>query len=141
MITSNFNSFFRDTNREIERLQVQQKQKAKEIVITAYSEVMQRSPVDKGNFKGNNLLTYNSKAPANQTRINPKAKEDNSMHSDDVISLHAIKWRTGDQIYIQNNLVYANKLEAGYSPQATGGVYGISSQIIKRKIREAGLNR
>ena len=138
-MTSNIKQFIKETNEAIKKEQEKQQSKARMIIVTAYSEIMKKSPVDKGHFKGNNILTYNKKAPQGVARLDTRDDENNSMTAEDESQLNSIKWNDGDKIYIQNNLDYAKYIENGSSTQAPKGVYKISERIVKKAIKDLKL--
>ena len=123
---ADIDQFIKETNAEIKKLQDKQVSEAKKIVLTAYSMILDRSPVNTSLFKHNHFITVNSKTNAT------KEKDDNT--ADNKIIITGARYKNGDTITIQNNLKYADRLEAGHSSQAPSGVYGVTEQIIRRQI-------
>ena len=124
---SNIDQFIKETNAEIKKLQDKQVKEAKKIIITTYAMIVDNSPVDTGLFRANNLVTYNSKT--NETVDNPSLKD-----IENKAIIERAKLMHGDTMTIQNNLVYADRIEAGWSTQAPAGVYGVAEAIIRRKL-------
>lgn len=124
-MVSNIDEFIRETNKEIEKLQAKQVSEAKKIVLGAYNTLLELSPVDKGQFKNNHFLTVNSttQETTEETNLTKKTSE-----------LNSCKFSNGDAIYIQNNLQYADALEAGHSKQAPAGVYGVTERKIEKQL-------
>lgn len=125
-VGSNINEFMRETNAEIEKLQKKQVSEAKQIVLGAYSGVLDKSPVDTSLFKHNHIITVNSKT--NKTK-----DESNNINENGNI-INTAKFAHNDTLTIQNNLEYADALEAGHSSQASAGVYGVTEALVKKVI-------
>ena len=123
-MASNINAFLAETNREIEKLQKKQVSEAKNIVLGAYSQILDRSPVATSLFKHNHLITVNTKTNAT------KDKDDNTLENQAMIN--KAKFNNGMTLTIQNNLAYADALEAGHSTQASAGVYGVTERLVQR---------
>ena len=124
----NINSFIAETNKEIKKLQDKQVKEAKQIVLGAYNQIIERSPVDTSLFKHNNFLTVNSKT--NKTTDEPhKEVLDGGKEN-----IEKCKFKHGDTLTIQNNLMYGSRLESGHSKQAPAGVYGVTEQKVKREL-------
>lgn len=124
-MVSNINEFIKETNKEIEKLQAKQVSEAKNIVLGAYNTLVEFSPVDKGQFRNNHFLTVNSttQETTEETNLTKKTSD-----------LNSCKFNSGDSIYIQNNLKYADALEAGHSEQAPAGVYGVTERKIEKQL-------
>lgn len=91
------------------------------IAMAMLNEIVLRSPVDTGRFRGNNVVTVGNPVLIG-TEIVDKAGSDTITNG--------LRAMTGLEpytvVYIQNNLVYAEKLENGSSKQAPAGIYGVS---------------
>lgn len=85
------------------------------------SEVVTRSPVDTGRFKGNNLVSEGG-PDYSATPETDKSGGRTLQQGGAVIA----KAKPYSVIYIQNNLPYAEALENGHSKQAPAGIYGVS---------------
>lgn len=96
-------------------------QRVRVIAIALLNEIVLRSPVDTGRFRGNNIVSvgapvYTSAMPADQSG-SPTIQRG-------VGALTGLEPFT--QVYIQNNLPYASALEDGHSQQAPAGIYEVS---------------
>lgn len=124
---ADINQFIKETNAEIAKLQAKQIKEAKQVILTAYSKVVDFSPVDTGLFRNNHFVTVNSKT--DETTEN---KRGTIKQSKEIIK--RAKLMHNDTLTIQNNLKYADALEAGHSKQATAGVYGVTEELIRRHL-------
>ena len=137
---SNISQFIADTNKEIKKLQDKQVREAKTIVLGAYNSILLRSPVDTGLFKNNNIITYNEKANSSNLQLSlTKKGVERKVTLNDTKNKNVVnkaKFKHGDTLTIQNNLVYADALEAGHSKQAPKdpAIYGATEQIIRRQL-------
>lgn len=127
-MTSNINQFLADTNKEIEKMQKKQVATAKQIVLTAYNAITEASPVDTSLFKHNHFITVNSTTNKTTETV------DASVIGESKSEISNLKFKNNDSIYIQNNLSYADALEAGHSSQASAGVYGVTERKIEKLI-------
>lgn len=127
-MASNISKFLSDTNAEIKKLQEKQVKEAKVIVLTAYSQILDLSPVDTSLFKHNHIITVNSKTS--------KTKDISDNTSQNKSNINTAKFKHNDNITIQNNLKYGNALESGHSHQAPAGVYGITEERMRKVINK-----
>jgi hypothetical protein len=96
---------------------------AKKITMDAFSEVIQKSPVDTGRFRGNWQTGIGSK-PSGTTDSTDKSGQG-------AINEAAAKvagFNLGQTIYLVNNLPYAMRLEMGSSKQAPSGMVRLTAQ-------------
>ena len=132
MLTSNIAQFLKDTDAKIKAEVKKQDKEAKKILVDAYSLITNHSPVDTGQFVANNIVTIN--------RTTSRVLEETSSKSEAVLKANSLIGGLNTEkdftFIIQNNLPYADKLEAGHSSQADAGVYGVSEQIIKDDIKK-----
>ena len=132
MITSNFDSFFKEFTKEKERQLEVQKASFKEIVFTTFTIVNQGSPVLSGYFRANNFLS--------EKNTTNKIGDENNINQDNLIDGKRIidnaKIKHGDSMFIQNNLPYAEKLENGGSNQAPRGIYSVSIEKMRAAINK-----
>lgn len=103
-------------------------QKAK-VALYVLSGVVQQSPVDTGRFRGNNQVTNSSITTTYSYETKDKEGGNASLKG----AMEIARSKPFETIYIQNNLPYGGKLEAGFSPQAPGGIYKLSYENAKRK--------
>lgn len=96
-------------------------QRVRVIALAMLNEIVLRSPVDTGRFRGNNIVSVGS-----PVRV-PVEALDKSGGATIQRGLSAV---TGlepyTQVFIQNNLPYAESLERGHSKQAPAGIYEVS---------------
>lgn len=85
------------------------------------SEVVRRSPVDTGRFRGNNLVSEGS--PDYSTTPETDKSGGRTLQQGWAV---IAKSKPYSVIYIQNNLSYAEALENGHSKQAAAGIYGVA---------------
>lgn len=91
------------------------------ISMALLSEIVTRSPVDKGTFRANNQVSIGS---PDYTKT--EAVDKNGAHTIQQGSAVIAQGKPFSVIYIQNNLPYAEALENGHSQQAPSGVYANS---------------
>lgn len=91
------------------------------ISMAMLTEIVQRSPVDTGLFRNNNVVSIGS-ADFSTTQETDKAGGQSIQRGSAVIA----QGQPYSVIYIQNNLPYAERLENGHSKQAPTGVYANS---------------
>lgn len=140
MIKSNFDSFFKDFNKEVEKHEKEQELEAKKIVINAYTNIVRLSPVDKSFFKANHFLSFNTKFTENLEGGEP-TKEDyrsetNIRLDETLADIKSANLRKIKKIYIQNNLPYARALEDGHSTQAPKGMYRITEERTRKLLKK-----
>ncbi len=91
------------------------------IAMAMLGEVVLRSPVDTGRFRGSHTISIDSPVYSDSGRL------DRSGGSTTIAGLSAL---TGlepfTQVFIQTNLPYAQKLEDGHSKQAPAGIYRVA---------------
>jgi len=121
-MTSNIDNFIKETNKKIEAMTKRQNSRARQIILGAYDTLTSLSPVDKGLYKNNHIITVNQK-----TKNTKELKENNNSK----YSLNSAEFKNNDTIYIQNNLAYAQALENGHSKQAPLGIYSVTEEITK----------
>lgn len=132
MIKSNFNSFKKDLEKEIKRQKEEQKQGFKAMVFFTYNNVVKLSPVDTGFFRSNNLISKTS--PTSATLPEGVIESESQTISEGKASIELTNVKNGTSIFIQNNLPYADRLEAGFSKKAPVGIYGIAEEKTRRAI-------
>lgn len=94
---------------------------ARIIAMALLGEIVLRSPVDTGRFRGNIIVSIG--APVFAT-VDKSDKSGGSTLAAGQAALEGLK--PYSLIYLQNNLAYAERLENGYSKQAPGGVFGLA---------------
>ena len=119
-----------DPEEFVDEVEIFAKQEKAKVAVGVLSDIVIRSPVDTGRFRGNNQVSI--KAASSSYEYSKKDKTGSNTLGDGAVGIpKAGAW---DAIYIQNNLPYGDKLEDGFSPQAPGGVYKLAFEAAKRKL-------
>lgn len=105
----------------IDQIESDLTKQARIIAMALLGEVVMRSPVDTGRFRDNNIVSIGQPVFASTDNID---KDGAATISAGQSVLAGLKPFT--VIYIQNNLVYAEKLENGHSKKAPNGVFGLA---------------
>lgn len=87
------------------------------------NRVIRKSPVDTGRFRGSWVVSIDRMSDDFTSSTDRTGSATLARGS---LVLNTFNLRNNDSIYIQNNLPYAARLEAGSSTQAPSGVAGIS---------------
>lgn len=96
-------------------------QRVRVIALAMLNEIVLRSPVDTGRFRGNNVVSVGAPVYASSESLDPSGSDTIQRGLSAMSGLEPYT-----QVYIQNNLPYATALEDGHSKQAPGGVYAVS---------------
>ncbi|VVM37879.1 hypothetical protein PS631_00126 [Pseudomonas fluorescens] len=96
-------------------------QRVRVIAISMLNEIVLRSPVDTGRFRGNNIVSVGAPVYTSTVNVDPTGAETLQAGVRAVTGLEPYT-----QVFIQNNLPYADTLEKGHSKQAPGGIYAVS---------------
>ncbi|AZD07566.1 HK97 gp10 family phage protein [Pseudomonas chlororaphis] len=96
-------------------------QRVRVIAMAMLNEIVLRSPVDTGRFRGNNIVSIGSPVYANTTEVDASGGETINRGLSAMSGLQPFT-----VVYIQNNLPYAERLEDGWSDQAPGGIYELA---------------
>lgn len=110
-------------------------QVVRKIIIDVWAELIERSPVDTGRFRGNWIYSVNAKAtgtvPTTGTTLAPTPRPDPP-----TIEAGAF----GKVHHIVNHLPYARRLEEGHSQQAPNGMVDLTvikwRDIVSKAVRE-----
>ncbi len=118
----------------IDQIESDLTKQARIIAMALLGEVVKRSPVDTGRFRGNNIVSVGAPVFSATTNVD---KDGSATITAGQSVLAGLKPYT--VIYIQNSLPYSEKLEnggyngptakvdeQGFSRQAPGGIYGLS---------------
>ena len=136
MLKSNIEQFIRETNKAIEKEQEKQKKQAKEIVVSAYSLILDGSKaVDTGLYKNSHFMEVNQNTTE---EINPTTREQREQLAQENKTKQGVqdlKFNNGDRIRIYNNVAYALHLEALGTQRQEKGLYRRTEQRIKNEIR------
>lgn len=116
--------FALEIDREFAEMMGDAKAVVARIGLEAVKRVVQKSPVDKGRFKGNWSLSVGQIDSATTERTDPSGGATISRAAGAVSAYSTIEGFP--VIYVQNNLPYASRLEDGWSSQAPAGVLGLT---------------
>ncbi|MDI3372361.1 HK97 gp10 family phage protein [Pseudomonas sp. V104_10] len=102
-------------------------QRVRVIALAMLNEIVLRSPVDTGRFRGNNIVSVGAPVYTSSTNVDPTGSE---------TFQQGVRVMTGlepfTQVFIQNNLPYAVPLEDGHSQQAPAGIYAVSFNSVSQ---------
>ncbi|HEP9015960.1 HK97 gp10 family phage protein [Pseudomonas aeruginosa] len=102
-------------------------QRVRVIALAMLNEIVLRSPVDTGRFRGNNIVSVGAPVYTSSTNVDPTGSE---------TIQQGVRVMTGlepfTQVFIQNNLPYAVPLEDGHSQQAPAGIYAVSFNSVSQ---------
>ncbi|AEJ13041.1 MULTISPECIES: hypothetical protein [Pseudomonas] len=97
------------------------------IALAMLNEIVLRSPVDTGRFRGNNIVSVGAPVYTSSVNVDPTGSE---------TIQQGVRVMTGlepyTQVFIQNNLPYAVPLEDGHSQQAPAGIYAVSFNSVSQ---------
>lgn len=97
------------------------KARVRVIAMAMLNEIVLRSPVDTGRFRGNNVVSIGSPVYAESQAMD---KSGGGTIAAGLSAMTGLEPFT--QVFIQNNLPYAKKLEDGHSKQAPAGIFAIA---------------
>lgn len=98
----------------------------RKIALDVFSEVILKSPVDTGRFRGNWQVAIGN-VPAGTLEVEDKT----GTVTIGKVQAEVLNLKAGDTIYLVNNLPYALPLEYGHSGQAPEGMVRITVQRFK----------
>ena len=96
-------------------------QRVRVIAMALLNEIVIRSPVDTGRFRGNNIVSVGAPVYTSTVNVDPAGAETIQAGVRAITGLEPYT-----QVFIQNNLPYAGPLEDGHSKQAPAGIYAVS---------------
>lgn len=96
-------------------------QRVRVIAMAMLNEIVLKSPVDTGRFRGNNIVSVGAPVYTSTDNVDKSGVETIRLGLSAMSGLEPYT-----QVFIQNNLPYAGALEDGHSKQAPGGVYAVS---------------
>ncbi|WP_054882165.1 hypothetical protein [Pseudomonas sp. NBRC 111128] len=102
-------------------------QRVRVIALAMLNEIVLRSPVDTGRFRGNNIVSIG--APV---YVDPGYQDKNGSETvrRGLSALSGLEPFT--QVFLQNSLPYAEAIENGHSKQAPSGVYSVSFHSVSQ---------
>lgn len=103
----------------------------KESTAFALQQVITRSPVDTGAYRGNHKISIGK--PDNSYDLNSKDTSGAGAYAKGAVEIS--KAKLGTIVYVQNCLPYSISLENGHSKQAPSGVYSLAFQALANKFK------
>jgi hypothetical protein len=108
-------------------------------VFKVFSNIVKRSPVDTGAYRASHAIA--NAEPGDKDGIvtvkKPKGRKQGETPLIGPPTLKGWSWKVGDgDIWIYNNLPYAERIENGWSQQAPAGVYGLALIEIGNAIKQ-----
>ncbi|HET8791800.1 MAG TPA: hypothetical protein VFM75_11385 [Modicisalibacter sp.] len=100
--------------------------------LQALSGVIERSPVDSGAFRGNNMVSVGS--PDDGYDLAKTDKNGSAALGEGMTIIGRVR-DAFSVIYVSNNLPYAERLEEGSSSQAPAGIYGVTFNSLVERSR------
>lgn len=100
------------------------------VALEALNRVVMRSPVDTGRFRANWNVSFGSPDLATTERKDKPGQETIAKGSALIDSLDRL-----NQVWISNNLPYANRLENGWSKQAPAGMVALTFAELSTIVR------
>jgi len=138
MVQSNLKDFLKEVEQKVQAYEKQRYKWCVDNILMANKMLVNSKPVDTGLFRSNHIVTYNSKT--NKTRDKSELQStvigDKTIYSPPSFEVTKKSFKNGDTITIQNNLDYADYIEAGHSKQAPMGVYGIVEERMRIEINK-----
>ena len=122
-------AFKRDFSLLLQKAGAKAEMVVRKTALELQSEMVSRSPVDTGRFRGNW-----------QCGIDQKNTNTSDAPNSDVLgrTLQALKaWKPGQTIWLLNSLPYSYRLEHGHSKQAPTGVVRLTVQNYATALAEA----
>lgn len=102
-------------------------QRVRVIALAMLNEIVLRSPVDTGRFRGNNIVSVGAPVYTSSANVDPTGSE---------TIQQGVRVMTGLEpyslVFLQNNLAYAENLENGHSKQAPTGIYAVSFNSVSQ---------
>lgn len=103
----------------------------KESTAFALQQVITRSPVDTGAYRGNHQVSIGK--PDNSYDLNIKDPSGAGAYAK--AGAQIAKAKIGDVVWVQNCLPYSLRIENGWSQQAPQGVYSLAFQSLANKFK------
>lgn len=111
--------FEREMNDALKNIKSDLEKRVRRIALYTYSTLMARSPVLTGWFRSNWEIKSSGGMPDEQYVM--------------------MKWDTGTDLYITNDVAYAGRLEAGYSRQAPEGMINPTLRVVEYLVNRGSL--
>jgi hypothetical protein len=105
------------------------------VSIAAFAAMILRSPVDTGRFRGNWKGSVGQPNLNREQEVSQEVSLGSPPTSLEMSNIQpGLQAKLGEDVYIANNLNYAEGLENGKSPQAPGGVLHVTAREIQGKL-------
>jgi|GEM_PF-279419 hypothetical protein len=158
-MANDFRHFSIQLDRFAEKVKLSPGLVAKRVAFDLFGRIVRRTPVDTGRARSSWNISVNTvnRAVVAEVRthvrdqINPRLVQRAKRLAASKFALQPLKndfvVKTGDTIWISNNLPYIVRLEQGHSRQAPSGMVALSiqemnvkmSQLIRAGLQDAGL--
>lgn len=125
-------SFAADVRRFTIKAQGKMTAVVRKVALDAFSEVILRSPVDTGRFRGNWQVAIGAVPSGVLDLTDPSGAAAMSQ-----VQATAMGLKAGDVIHLVNNLPYGPRLEDGWSKQAPGGMIRLTAQRFQAIVQAA----
>lgn len=102
-------------------------QRVRVVALAMLNEIVLRSPVDTGRFRGNNIVSVGAPVYTSTDNVDKNGGETVQRGLSVMSGLEPYT-----QVFIQNNLPYAVPLEDGHSQQAPAGIYAVSFNSVSQ---------
>ena len=129
-------TFSEDINRAIVNMRNVSDVRIRKIALAAFREINKGSPVDKGTFRANWVVSIDTLDRSSDLSKTTKDVSESVSAATAVITNGA---KLGTTVFISNSVPYAVMLENGYSPQAPAGVVDPAVVKIKNAIESGQL--
>lgn len=127
-------SFSTDITRFVQKTGVRATTVVKKLGVDTYRDVLVRSPVLTGRYRGSHRISVNRVDTSFLSGVGPRDVAAHGQPPTGFEIATALQrladFRFGDTIHISNNLPYALPLERGHSRQAPAGVYALAFLIM-----------
>lgn len=107
-------------------------QEQREMAAYALNQIISRSPVSSGAYRGNHRVTVNSE---NHSYDLTHVDKTGQMTLTEGLRIIGQVRQPFGRIVIQNNLPYGEALEDGYSKQAPAGVYSVATESTAERFK------
>ena len=129
-------TFIDDLNKAAKNIHRKADARVRRIALAAFQEINRGSPIDKGTFAANWVVSLDTIDRSSDLSKTSKDVNNTVTAATAVITNGA---KLGTMVYISNAVPYACKLEDGYSPQAPAGVVTPALTTITNAIKEGRL--
>jgi len=129
-------TFIDDLNKAAENIQRKADAKVRRVALAAFQEINRGSPVDKGTFRANWVMSIDT---IDRSFDLSKTRKDIQESVSAATAMITTSVKCGTTVFISNSVPYAVLLENGYSIQKPAGVVTPAVTMIKNKIESGRL--